>query len=540
MKPLFFAPKTRYNKISIFAGKGEAGLKHFGRRAAALLLAALLLTGCTGDSHSQTTAGTAGVPAAQQTESAGEFVLPYTETEGFNPYLSQSALTLQNSRLLYDSLVDITGDYELDYKVAQSVVSSGTSVEIRVAGSFADGTAITGQDVAASIEAARTSALFSGRFANLVSVRASGDLVTLTLRKPDSLFAYLLDIPVLKASEVGQRAPSSSGRYSLGEDEEGMFLSANASFDAPAGLETIRLEEIGGYDALVSALNIGEISLFASEQEADLAGSNICATAYYNMNNLVFLGIQATGEGNPLAQPALRQAISLAISRRQIADRAYYSRAYVATGLINPRFPGKAESATLDEEADVEGARALIESLGYTFDEASGYYQDAAGKRLSFSLLCYSGSSFKRYAATLIAQQLAECGIEVTVQEQADFAAYREQILSGQAPLYIGEVKLYNNMDMDVFFSDAGEARTGLALSEELLAAYDGMKADISGLSAFETAFAGEMPFVPLVYKNGVVTYDKQWSGLTPTVSDVFYQLQRLTTAASTQKEETA
>ena len=510
-------------------------MKSIRLRLASLMLAALVLTGCGGAQDSLPAAGTAGVPAAQQTTAAGEFVLPYTAAEGFNPYLTDSALTLQNSRLLYDSLVEITGNFELEYEVAQSVVSSGTTVEIRVEGSFADGSAITGADVAASIEAARTSTLFGGRFAGVQTVRAAGDLVTLTLSEPDSLFAYLLDIPVMRASEVGQSAPASSGRYSLAEDERGAYLVANESFDPPAGLETIRLEEIGGYDAMVSALNIGAISLFASEQEADLAGSNICNTAYYNLNNLVFLGIQAIGEDSPLAQPAMRRAINLAISRRQIADRAYYSRAYVATGVINPRFPGQAQAATLAEEPDLGEAAALIESLGYTLDEASGYYQDAGGNRLSFTLLCYSGSSFKRYTATLIAQQLAECGIEVTVQEEADFAVYHDRILSGQAPLYIGEVKLYNNMDMDVFFSDGGDARTGLALSEELLAAYDGFKADSGALAAFENAFAAQMPFIPLVFKNGVVTYAKGWSGLDPTVSDVFYQLEQLTAVTTTQ-----
>ena len=63
------------------------------------------------------------------------------------------------------------------------------------------------------------------------------------------------------------------------------------------------------------------------------------------------------------------------------------------------------------------------------------------------------------------------------------------------------------------------------------------MKADISGLAAFEAAFAAEMPFVPLVYKNGVATYSKDFSGLSPTVSDIFYQFERLTIDSTTQKE---
>ncbi len=499
-----------------------------------LAMALSALGGCA-QQEADSAAG-AGVPAAQLSQSAGEFILPYSSAEGFNPYLASGSITLQNSRLIFGSLVQITNDFELEYEIARSVISVGNTVEISVGGSFADGTAITAADVAASLEAARASAVFGGRFSKVQSVQASGSIVAVTLSEPDSLFAYLLDIPVLKAAEVGQTGPTSSGRYSVSQDDQGTLLVANDSFDPPAGLETIRLEELSGYDALVSGLNIGVISLFSSEQESDLAGSIICNTAYFNLNNLVFLGIQAIGETSPLAQPALRQALSLAVSRREIADKAYYSRAYVATGVINPRFPGEAQAATMDSEQDLDAAKALIESLGYTLDPDSGYYQDAEGGRLSFSLLCYSGSSFKRYAAALVAQQLAECGIEVTVQEEADFDAYHDKILSGQAPLYIGEVKLYNNLNMDVFFSEGGDAHTGTAVSEELLAAYNGMKADIGGLAAFETAFAAQMPFVPLVYKNGVATYSKEYTGLSPTVSDIFYQLEHLS-IVNTQKE---
>lgn len=511
----------------------------FYRLTSALLASALALTltGCGGGSSSAS-GSDAGVPAAQvASEAADEFILPYSSADGFNPYLSQSNVTLQNSRLLFTSLVDLDNDFNLIYRDAAAVSVSGTAVTITVTGSFADGSAVTGADVAACLNAAKSSAVFGSRFANVQSVRAAGDTVTVTLSAPDSLFAYLLDIPVLKAAEVASPTPSSSGRYSVSSDEKGPCLVANDSFQDKTILPKIRLTELTGYDAMVSSLNIGAISLFSSEQESDLAGSIVCNTAYFNLNNLVFLGIEALPANSVLAQPALRQALSKAVSRRAIADKAYYSRAYVATGVVNPRFPGESAAATLAEESDTDGAKALIESLGYKMDEASGYYQDAAGKRLSFSLLCYSGSSFKRYAAQLVADELKKAGIEITLDEDGDFSSYRSKIASGAAPLYIGEVKLYNNMDLGVFFDDGGDAHTGITVSEPLLTAYNAFKADQNGLAAFETAFAAEMPFVPLVYKNGVATYSKSFAGLSPTVSDIFYQFENLTADFGTKKE---
>lgn len=74
---------------------------------------------------------------------------------------------------------------------------------------------------------------------------------------------------------------------------------------------------------------------------------------------------------------------------------------------------------------------------------------------------------------------------------------------------------MYNNMDMDAFFG-AGNARARVAPSDALLAAYDAMKADKTALAGFETAFAAEMPFVPLVYKTVLRLTVRIFRGLPP------------------------
>lgn len=104
--------------------------------------------------------------------------------------------------------------------------------------------------------------LFGARFANMGAVRYSGDTVTVTLARPDSLFAYLLDIPVLKAGETGASSPTSSGRYSVGQDDRGAILTANPDFAGQTAVPTIRLVELSGYDALVSASTSARSAFF--------------------------------------------------------------------------------------------------------------------------------------------------------------------------------------------------------------------------------------------------------------------------------------
>lgn len=45
-----------------------------------------------------------------------------------------------------------------------------------------------------------------------------GSAVVVALTEPDSLFTYLLDIPVMKAGEVAFAQPTASGRYTYGSD----------------------------------------------------------------------------------------------------------------------------------------------------------------------------------------------------------------------------------------------------------------------------------------------------------------------------------
>ena len=61
-----------------------------------------------------------------------------------------------------------------------------------------------------------------------------------------------------------------------------------------------------------------------------------------------------------------------------------------------------------------------------------------------------------------------------------------------QFELYIGEMKLYNNNDLSPFWT--GSAHYGLAVTPQLLDAYDRMRADSSAAPDFETVFAGRCP----------------------------------------------
>ena len=368
------------------------------------------------------------------------------------------------------------------------------------------------------------SAVYGGRFTNVVSVSAAGSAVTVTLAEPDSLFAYLLDIPVMKAAEVGASLPTGSGRYTPAIDGDGdLVFSRNPHYAGSVPVDTIHLLELSGLDALVSSLNIGDISLYSSELEQD-SGSTACSTEYYKTNNLVFLGLN-DGRG-ALQTPAVRQAISSAVDRSVLCEKGYFSRAYPATGALNGSYPALGGRQYLLSAADREAAAQQLEAGGYTVSELEGYATDANDQRLTLKLLVCTQGVGKRYTATLIREQLAAVGIAVEIEETDSFEEYASRVAAGDFDMYIGEVKLYNNMDIGVFLK-GGAASYGVFASEGLLSAWASFRQDAAQADAFETAFANEVPYVPLLFRRGVVSYSRGITGVQPSVSDVFYQFEQ-------------
>lgn len=516
----------------------------YARRAVALVLCLALLAGCSRGGSSASSASQAASSSVSSASSAASapsqsaaaptaLVLGYTPAAGFNPYASSSNLVEQNAGLLFECLVQLTPDLSLEYRLADSIVSAGNTVTIhmRAGCTFADGTAITARDAAASFEAARVSERYAARFANVTEVKADGDTVTLTLTAPDSMFAYLCDIPVLKAAETAAAQPTASGRYTYGD---GATLRRNASCAFAENCpDTIYLTEVSSYEEMVSGFAVGSLNLYTASDSAQTSAGFSSVSDYYKTNNLVFLGINATppesGEKSPLLTTAAGRALlSQLIDRSQIAQKSFYARAYPATGCINDHYDCVADKHVIQSAAELsaEDAAGDFSALGYTLDDA-GYYQDADGQRLSLRLLVYSGNTYKRYAATLLKDQLAAAGVYVSVEEASDFDVYSQKVASGDFDLYIGEVKLYNNMDMSPFL-EGGQASVGIVQSEALAAAYAAFKADQNTAGALEEAFAAEMPFVPLVWRNGTVVHSSGISGLSCSISNVFYSLENL------------
>ncbi|MEG0485643.1 MAG: hypothetical protein RR576_09370, partial [Oscillospiraceae bacterium] len=79
------------------------------------VVAAMLLTGCTpgkGQNNSVPVSTPVNAPSVQE----GTFAIAYSMQDGFNPYLSESNLTLQVADLLFEQMINISPHMVVEYR----------------------------------------------------------------------------------------------------------------------------------------------------------------------------------------------------------------------------------------------------------------------------------------------------------------------------------------------------------------------------------------------------------------------------------------
>ena len=135
----------------------------------------------------------------------------------------------------------------------------------------------------------------------------------------------------------------------------------------------------------------------------------------------------------PQTDPAVRQAINVAIDRATIADKAFAGLAGESSPsfTLQPRdaqWLSDPELATSPQTADAAEAGAILEAAGYSKDADGFYGKD--GTAIEIYLFSPDGWTDYNDAAKLISEQAAEAGIRINARTVSD-AEYWTPIQSG-------------------------------------------------------------------------------------------------------------
>lgn len=429
------------------------------RRLCALALALCLLTGCgkkpagstqpTGEAADPTTATT--VPAETlpaPDPSGGTFGLSYYADAGFNPYTCTRLANRAIMSLLYQSLFVVTTSFEpqamlcADYTVSDDL--RGHTFTLGKA-TFANGTPVTAQDVAASLEAAMGSPVYGSRFYHVNNIQTpDSSTLVLTTDTPYEQLPLLLDVPIVRAEDVEEAQPMGSGPYVLQGGSANLSLERryNWAGQSPLTYKKITLIPVTSTAEVRNSFEFGQTSLSYTDPGSASRADYRCDYELYDCPSGVMLYLTCNSDSGIFQDRSLRAALTYAIDREALVRDLYGEFSRAATLPADPASPFYDATLAAGYQYDPDKFASTVKSLSLQ------------GSKIT--LLVNGADPYRVSAAEQIAANLTEGGLEVEIKAPTD-DTYEETLLAWNFDLHLGETRLSPNFDLTPFFRGWGE-----------------------------------------------------------------------------------
>lgn len=346
---------------------------------------------------------------------------------------------------------------------SHSVSADGLTVNLtlREGLKFADGTALTGDDVVFSLDRARNPDLgpWAGLLGAIDTVAADGNVITLALKNPDPTILSMLSTfntaivskAAFAAAEgatdqeksaaifASASAGVGSGPFYLCGFEQGatMDFCANENYwkmgadgKALPYLDKVHFEIIPDDATRILKLQAGEVDLaefIPFSRVAELDADPKIEMNLYPSTRIIYSPIntratRADGSANPLADAKVRQAINYATNKEALIGLVLQG---VGKPMTSPLMAAATPLATGEEQLyayDLDKAKALIAEAGVD-----------AGTEITLTTLAGSADDATIFAA--LQQMWAPLGLDVKV-EQVDGATRGAKNRSGEFDIH--------------------------------------------------------------------------------------------------------
>lgn len=402
----------------------------------------------------------------QTDREAQEFTMAYYPGRSLNPLVCTDYTNRTLFSLIYQSLFSVSRDYEAypvlcdrydvssDYKTYTFYIANAV---------FSDGSALTINDVLVSYQTAQKSDYYSGRFTHIKNFALTEDGgIQFVLDTPMDNFLLLMDIPIVRASQVEEERPVGTGPYILEDTIAGAHLRRNTAWwcentakNLAVYTDSIPLIEAESANHIRDEFEFSDVGLVCADPCADNYADYRCDYELWDCENgiMLYLGCNVAYSQNEIFKdPDLRAALTYAIDRESLVEDNYRGFAHATSIAVSPLSPYY--SAALDAKFDYDPL-IFINAVN-----------SAKKTEEPIRLLVNSDDTLRLRTARDIAQMLTECGLETQTVE-AGTREYLNRYIAGNYDLYLGATKLSPNMDLSPFLKPYTElSRNGMSNAE--------------------------------------------------------------------------
>ena len=441
-----------------------------------------LFSGCTNkiDNSAYVPTGDAIVLEGQdpadigpQEEDTQELTLAYYPDRSLNPLFGSDYTNRVLMSLMYQGLFAVDSS-----KNVTPILCGGYYVStnhknwtfyLAEGAAFSDGSPVTPQDVVATYNQAMVNDYYKNRFyMHLINVEVTEDGgILFQLDTPYENFPLLMDVPIVKASDVEATLPLGTGPYVFQESSGGAVLQRVSNWwcgdlKIPATDLTINLTPVSSPADVRDAFQFdGEnsVSVVCVNPMSDSFAEYRCDYELWEIESgyFMYLGCNIT-YSDFFEDSSLRTFLTYGIDREALIEDAYNGMAQSVTLPCSPEEVFYSNS--LAQKYQYDPLKFVSELASYRAPT-----KDGAQKELQ--LLVNSDDSARVRIARSIAANLTELGLPCKTMERSG-AAYNDILYYQTYDIYLGVTRLSANMDLTEFFRPYGEMRYG-GLSHETL-----------------------------------------------------------------------
>lgn len=458
-------------------------------------------------------------PPKEETALPERFALPYMPGRSLDPIGCADGMQQVAASLLYEGLFRLDESLEPQLCLCAGYTYDAESwryvFTLREGVLFSDGSPLTGRDVKAALDRARDSERYRSRLAEVASVSAKDNTVTVVLRGPNTGFPALLDIPVVKSGTQDDAAPIGTGPYFFAEEETGAYLIANQSWwrGERRPIERIPLVEASDEEAMLYRFSSHEVQLITADLTGVLAVSTTGSVGCADAETTVLQYVGCNTAQAPLDSPSLRRALSAGINRANVAGAFLSGHGRAAVFPVSPAsglYP-----AELEDAYSVDAFASAVTASGY-----------AAERPLT--LLVNEENGFKRAIANYLAETWTAGGVAVEVRV-LPWEEYAAALSAGDFDLYYGEARLTADWDLSGLLEPEGALNYGHWShpdTSRLLAEFKASEQRGNAMKSLCAHLKDQAPILPVCFKSiSVLTQADVAEGLRPTAAEPFYGL---------------
>ncbi|MGW1620685.1 ABC transporter substrate-binding protein [Streptomyces sp. NPDC002172] len=429
---------------------------------AALLTTSVLLTACgSGDD------GTGG--GSGQAKSGGTLTFAVGSDAGcVDPQQVGSNDTIYSVRQIVDSLTDQdpkTGKIVPWLAKSWDISADATTFtfHLRSGVTFSDGSKLTAQVVKDNFDAVPNlgalGTLAEGYLSGVKSTTVVDPLtVKVSFKQPNAQFLQATSTHSLgiESSASVKRSPQQkcsdgvvgSGPFVLKQyvQNQSITLGRRTGYDwgsslwskkGEAYLDKLVFKVVPEAGVRAGSLQSGQVDAISSvgkANEAALKGGQVTLQSRANPGVVFGLGLN---NSRPLLKDAkVRQAISAAIDRKQIADTVFPTGTRPATSVLAHTTPDYTDLSS-DLALDTAKAKSLLDAAGWK--AGSDGIRTKDGKRLTLTVSWFPNAATNQPALELVQQQLKAVGIDV-VLKQLPVTQFATTLQSGDFDVVWGNV----------------------------------------------------------------------------------------------------